>query len=61
VVSVLTEQALEADRAQVVLAESFDIFRLVNLALGHKCASRHAVDRLNIKIRPRDTIINGVL
>jgi len=34
VVAVLSKQAFEADAAKIVLAESFDVFRRMQLALG---------------------------
>jgi hypothetical protein len=34
VVAVLAQQALEADAAQVILAEGFDVLCVVDLALG---------------------------
>ena len=55
VVSVLSKQAFEANRAQVILAEGLDVLSLMDLALGVENAASHAIDRLSV------TIVGGSL
>jgi len=44
----LAKQAFEANRAEIVLAERFDIFCLVDLAFRVHGSPRHAINRFNV-------------
>ena len=48
VVAMLTQEAFEADRTEVILAESLDVFCLMDLALGVDAAASQTVDRFDI-------------
>ena len=43
-VTMLTQKAFEADRTEIILAESLDVFSLMDLALVIHTSASHAVD-----------------
>ena len=43
-VTMLTQKAFEADRTEIILAESLDVFSLMDLALVIHASASHAVD-----------------
>ena len=43
-VTMLTQKAFEADRTEIILAESLDVFSLMDLALVIHASACHAID-----------------